>query len=138
MRSRYSLAATRGPRTAPAATAPARPTGAARHQLWHLSSPLLRALLLLAALPALSQAQTISGTDFDPVAGQNGVLLGATQAAVMAASATSLTVPLGTTYQYPTVANLTTARTADASQPTGFATGTAPYPGAAVGGDTDQ
>ena len=51
MGTRYSPAATRDTSAAPAA-APARLPCAARHQLWHLSSPLLRVLLLLlVALP---------------------------------------------------------------------------------------
>ncbi|MFC6221990.1 FG-GAP-like repeat-containing protein [Hymenobacter artigasi] len=62
---------------------------------------------------------TITGTGFNTVAGQNVVLFGATRAAVTAASATSLsvTVPPGTTYQYPTVTNLANALTAYARQP---------------------
>jgi uncharacterized delta-60 repeat protein len=62
---------------------------------------------------------TFTGTGFSPVASQNVVFFGATLAPVTAASATSLTVtvPLGTTYQYPTVTNLATSLTAYASQP---------------------
>ena len=62
---------------------------------------------------------TITGTGFDAVASQNVVFFGATQAAVTAASPTSLTVsvPLGATYQYPSVTNLTSALTAYAGQP---------------------
>ncbi|WP_460503821.1 FG-GAP-like repeat-containing protein, partial [Hymenobacter agri] len=60
----------------------------------------------------------ITGTGFNAAAGQNVVFFGATQAAVTAASPTSLTVtvPLGTTYQYPTVTNLATGLTAFAPQ----------------------
>ena len=58
MGTRYSPAATRDTSAAPAA-APARLPCAARHQLWHLSSPLLRVLLLLlVALPGAAWAQT--------------------------------------------------------------------------------
>jgi hypothetical protein len=62
---------------------------------------------------------TLTGTGFNPVASQNAVFFGATLAPVTAASATSLTVtvPLGTTYQYPTVTNLAANLTAYASQP---------------------
>jgi hypothetical protein len=62
---------------------------------------------------------TITGTGFNATAAQNVVFFGATQAAVTAASPTSLTVtvPLGATYQCPTVTNLATARTAAAAQP---------------------
>ena len=60
MRTRYPLDDTRGPGATPAAafgpgatlaTAPARLPRSARHQLWHLSTPLLRALLLLSDWP---------------------------------------------------------------------------------------
>ncbi|WP_345122529.1 FG-GAP-like repeat-containing protein [Hymenobacter antarcticus] len=92
-------------------------------------------LLLLLALPGLAPAQTITsfsplsgpigtsvtivGTGFDAGASQNVVFFGATRATVTAASPTSLTVsvPLGATYQYPSVTNLTSARTAYAGQP---------------------
>ena len=56
----YPLDDTRGPGATPAATrgsgatpaaAPARLPRSARHQLWHLSTPLLRALLLLSDWP---------------------------------------------------------------------------------------
>ncbi|WBA44392.1 FG-GAP-like repeat-containing protein [Hymenobacter canadensis] len=86
---------------------------------------------------------TLTGTGFNATAAQNVVFFGATQAAVTAASPTSLTVtvPPGTTYQYPTVTNLATALTAYAAQPfvvtlngtvafaakADFATGTDPY-----------
>ena len=50
MRTRYPLDDTRGP-GATLATAPARLPRSARHQLWHLSTPLLRALLLLSDWP---------------------------------------------------------------------------------------
>ena len=58
MSSRYSPAATRGNSATPASAAPSHLPCAARHQLWHLSTPLLRALLLSglsAAGPARAQ-----------------------------------------------------------------------------------
>ena len=50
MRTRYPLDDTRGPGATPA-TALARLPRSARHQLWHLSTPLLRVLLLLSDWP---------------------------------------------------------------------------------------
>ena len=63
----------------------------------------------------------ITGTGFSAAAGQNAVFFGATQAPVTAASATSLTVtvPLGATYQFPSVTNLASALTTYAGQPFG-------------------
>jgi hypothetical protein len=57
---------------------------------------------------------TITGTGFNTTANQNIVLFGATQAAVGAASATSLavTVPAGATYEYISVTNLAVNLTA--------------------------
>ena len=94
----------------------------------------LRTLALL-ALPLATAAQptlssftptsgpvgtsvTITGTGFSATASQNVVFFGATQAPVMAASATGLTVtvPLGATYHYPSVTNLATALTAYAGR----------------------
>jgi gliding motility-associated-like protein/uncharacterized delta-60 repeat protein len=50
---------------------------------------------------------TITGTDFDPIPGNNIVFFGATRATVSAATTTSLTVtvPVGATYQFITVTN---------------------------------
>lgn len=64
---------------------------------------------------------TITGSGFSATAAQNVVFFGATRAAVTAASPTSLTVtvPLGATYQYLTVTNLTTNLTAYANKPFG-------------------
>ena len=56
MSARYSPAATRGTSAAPTA-APARLPCSARHQLWHLVTPLLRALLLLSGLAAAGPAR---------------------------------------------------------------------------------
>ena len=64
MRTRYLLDETRGPDAPPAAgfgpgarpaTAPARLPRSARHQLWHLSTPLLQALLLASEWPQRAQ-----------------------------------------------------------------------------------
>ena len=117
MNTRYSPAATRGTSVnasnAPNSAALARLPRSARHQLWHLVTPLLRSLLLLllVALPGATWAQNITGfaptggpigasvtvTKFDATTSQNVVFFKATQAAVTAAGTTSLTVtvPLG-------------------------------------------
>ena len=55
--SRYSPAATRGNSAAPASAVPAHLPRSARHQLWHLVTPLLRALLLLSGLAAAGPAR---------------------------------------------------------------------------------
>ena len=57
MSARYSPAATRGNSAAPASAARARFPRSARHQLWHLVTPLLRALLLLSGLAAAGPAR---------------------------------------------------------------------------------
>lgn len=56
MSTSYPLAATRGA-GAPPAAALARLSCSARHQLWHLSSPLLKALRLLSGLAAAGPAR---------------------------------------------------------------------------------
>jgi len=102
-----------------------------RHTFWLAALVLLGLLLAGRATRAqaissfsptsgpIGASVTITGTGFNATAAQNVVFFGATQAAVTAASSTSLTVtvPLGATYQYPTVTNLATARTAAAAQP---------------------
>jgi hypothetical protein len=62
---------------------------------------------------------TIAGTGFSTTLSDNIVLMGATEAIVSAATATSLTVtvPLGTNYQYITVTNLSTNATAYSQKP---------------------
>ncbi|MBK8601102.1 MAG: VCBS repeat-containing protein [Flavobacterium sp.] len=56
----------------------------------------------------IGSSVTITGSGFNPIAAQNIVFFGATQATVTAASETSLTVtvPLGATYQFLSVTNL--------------------------------
>jgi hypothetical protein len=102
-----------------------------RHPVWPAALALLglllagratRAQVISAMSPTsgpIGASVTFTGTGFNATAAQNVVFFGATQAAVTAASPTSLTVtvPLGATYQYPTVTNLATARTAAAAQP---------------------
>ena len=56
MRARYFPAATRGNSAASASAALAHLPSSARHQLWHLTSPLLHSLLLLALLPLATLA----------------------------------------------------------------------------------
>ncbi len=62
---------------------------------------------------------TITGTNFNTTPANNIVFFGATMATVSAATATSLTVtvPIGTTYEYITVTNLTTNLTAYSARP---------------------
>ena len=55
------------PATAPA-TAPARLPRSARHQLWHLKTPLLRALLLLSDWP---QRTSLRNSGDSPLIGQS-------------------------------------------------------------------
>ncbi|MEI6142357.1 MAG: FG-GAP-like repeat-containing protein, partial [Mariniphaga sp.] len=71
------------------------------------------------AIGAIGSSVTISGTGFNTTAAQNIVFFGATKAVVTAASAISLTVtvPLGTTYQYLSVTNLATNLTAYSAKP---------------------
>ncbi len=68
---------------------------------------------------AIGSSVTIMGTGFNTTAGQNIVFFGATKATVTMASATSLTatVPIGATYQYISVTNLTGNLTAYSSKP---------------------
>lgn len=62
---------------------------------------------------------TISGNNFDPNPANDIVFFGATQAHVFTATATSLTVevPVGTTYQYISVTNLSTQLRANSNKP---------------------
>lgn len=62
---------------------------------------------------------TINGTNFNTTPASNIVFFGATMASVSAASATSLTVtvPVGATYQYISVTNLSSNLTAYSVQP---------------------
>jgi len=68
---------------------------------------------------AIGSSVTITGTGFSATANQDIVFFGATQAAVTAAGATSLTVtvPVGATYQYISVTNLAVNLTAYSAQP---------------------
>ncbi|WP_185963872.1 FG-GAP-like repeat-containing protein, partial [Flavobacterium restrictum] len=62
---------------------------------------------------AVGSTVILTGTNFNPIVGQNIVFFGATKATVTGATTTSLTVtvPLGATYQYISVTNLATNTT---------------------------
>ena len=68
---------------------------------------------------ATGSSVTITGTGFNTTAGQNIVFFGATKATVTVASATSLTVtvPIGATYQYISITNLSVNLTGFSAQP---------------------
>lgn len=68
---------------------------------------------------AIGSSVTINGTGFNATAAQNIVFFGATQATVTSASPTSLTVtvPVGATYQYISVTNLTNNLTTYSAKP---------------------
>jgi hypothetical protein len=87
-------------------------------------SPLAWSQAITSFLPAsgpIGASVTITGSGFNATAAQNVVFFGATQAAVTAASTTSLTVtvPLGATYRCFTVTNLATGLTAYSDKPFG-------------------